>query len=121
MERPRRAAGRACGTAAARGHHARRGRAAHDGSIELHEGRARDPAVTLTTDEETWADIASGKISTSSATATGALSIAGEPQAVKRLRKIFSRNHMLAQADATTNRDPRARRGPRTSSRTGPG
>ncbi len=77
-----------------------------DGSIELHDGRAQDPAVTVTTDEETWADIASGKITTSSAAATGALSIAGDPQAVKRLRKIFSRNQMLAQAEAATNRDP---------------
>jgi DNA-binding HxlR family transcriptional regulator/putative sterol carrier protein len=72
-----------------------------DGWIRLHDGWAQDPAVVLTTDEETWADIASGKISFSSATATGALSVAGEPQAVKRLRKIFSRNQMLAQAEAT--------------------
>ncbi|MFL5820034.1 MAG: winged helix-turn-helix transcriptional regulator [Solirubrobacteraceae bacterium] len=72
-----------------------------DGSIWLRDGRAQDPAVTTTTDEKTWADIASGKISFSSATATGALSVAGDPQAFKRLRKIFSRNHMLAQAEAT--------------------
>lgn len=77
-----------------------------DGSIRLHDGRAEDPAVTLATDEETWADIASGKTSFSSATATGALSVAGEPQAVKRLRKIFSRSQMLAQAEATITRDP---------------
>ena len=74
-----------------------------DGSIELHDGRARDPAVVLTTDEETWADIASGKIRFSSATAAGALSVTGDPQAVKRLRKIFSRIPMLAQAEATIN------------------
>jgi DNA-binding HxlR family transcriptional regulator/putative sterol carrier protein len=77
-----------------------------DGSIQPHDGRAQDPAVVLTTDEDTWADIASGKIGFSSATATGALSVAGEPQAVKRLRKIFSRKQMLAQAEATINRDP---------------
>jgi DNA-binding HxlR family transcriptional regulator/putative sterol carrier protein len=70
-----------------------------DGSIELRDGRAEDPAVVLTTDEETWAEIASGKVSCSSARYTGALSVAGERQAVKRLRKIFSRNHMLAQAE----------------------
>jgi DNA-binding HxlR family transcriptional regulator/putative sterol carrier protein len=74
-----------------------------DGSIRLHDGRSQDPAVTLTTDEETWADIASGKITTSSAAAIGALSVAGDPQAVKRLRKIFSRNQILAQAEATVN------------------
>jgi DNA-binding HxlR family transcriptional regulator/putative sterol carrier protein len=72
-----------------------------DGSIRLHDGRAQDPAATVTTDDETWADIASGKISTSSATAAGAMSVAGDPQAYKRLRKIFSRHQMLAQAEAT--------------------
>jgi DNA-binding HxlR family transcriptional regulator/putative sterol carrier protein len=77
-----------------------------DGSIRVHDGEAEDPAVVVTTDEETWADIVSGKITTSSAAATGALSIAGDPQAWKRLRKIFSRSQMLAQAEATVNRDP---------------
>jgi DNA-binding HxlR family transcriptional regulator len=72
-----------------------------DGSIQLHDGRAEDPAVVLTTDEETWADIASGKITASSAAATGALNVAGDPQAAKRLGKIFSRDPMLAQAKAT--------------------
>jgi putative sterol carrier protein len=76
-----------------------------DGSIRLHDGRAEDPAATVTTDDETWADIASGKISTSSATAAGAMSVAGDPQAYKRLRKIFSRHQMLAQAEATIDRD----------------
>src|SRR5256886_5568417 len=32
------------------------------GSIELHDGRAEDPAVTWSTDNETWADVVSGKI-----------------------------------------------------------
>jgi DNA-binding HxlR family transcriptional regulator/putative sterol carrier protein len=72
-----------------------------DGSIEVHDGRAQDPAVTLTTDEETWADIASGKITASSAAARGALAVAGDSEAAKRLRKIFAREPMLAQARAT--------------------
>ena len=72
-----------------------------DGSIQLHDGRAQDPAVALTTDEETWADIASGKITASSAAATGALTVAGDPQAAKRLGKIFARNPVLAQAEET--------------------
>jgi DNA-binding HxlR family transcriptional regulator/putative sterol carrier protein len=67
-----------------------------DGSIQLHDGRAQDPAVTLTTDEETWANIACGKITASSAAATGALTVAGDRQAAKRLGKIFSRNRLLA-------------------------
>ncbi len=65
-----------------------------DGSIQLHDGLARDPAVIWTTDEQTWAEIASGKVTFSSATATGALAVTGDPQAAKRMRKIFSRTAM---------------------------
>ena len=72
-----------------------------DGSIQLRDGHAEDPAVSLTTDEETWADIASGKVRASSAVATGALRVAGDPRAAKRLGRIFSRNPVLAQAEAT--------------------
>jgi DNA-binding HxlR family transcriptional regulator/putative sterol carrier protein len=72
-----------------------------DGSIQLHHGPARDPAVTLTTDEGTWADIASGMITGSAAVAAGALKLAGDPQAAARLRKIFSRGRVLARAEAT--------------------
>ena len=74
-----------------------------DGSIQLHDGPAHDPAVILTTDEETWADIASGKITGSSAAAAGALELAGDPQAAARLREIFSRRRVLARAEATIN------------------
>jgi DNA-binding HxlR family transcriptional regulator/putative sterol carrier protein len=77
-----------------------------DGSIRLHDGRARDPAVTLTTDEQTWADIVSGKITASSAAAAATLTLAGDRQAAKRLGKIFHRDRLLAQAKATINRDP---------------
>jgi DNA-binding HxlR family transcriptional regulator/putative sterol carrier protein len=72
-----------------------------DGSIELRDGQAHNPAATLTPDQETWADIASGKITASSAITAGALTLTGDPQAAKRLKKIFSRNRVLAQADAT--------------------
>jgi len=74
-----------------------------DGSIELHDGRVRAPAVVVSTDEETWAELASGKIRFSSAAATGALTATGDRQAVKRFREIFSRKQMLAQAEATIN------------------
>ena len=70
----------------------------NDGSIELYDGRAQDSAVTLITDEVTWAEIASGKLTPSAAAATGALTVAGDPEAAKRLRKIFAREPMLAQA-----------------------
>jgi DNA-binding HxlR family transcriptional regulator/putative sterol carrier protein len=76
-----------------------------DGSIEVHDGRAGDPAVNWTTDDETWADIAAGKITASAAAATDALTVAGDPQAVKRLGRIFSRSQMLTQVEATTSGD----------------
>jgi DNA-binding HxlR family transcriptional regulator/putative sterol carrier protein len=66
-----------------------------DGSIEVHDGRAREAAVVVTTDEETWADIASGKTKASVAAENGSLTIAGDPEAAKRLRKIFSRKQLL--------------------------
>jgi DNA-binding HxlR family transcriptional regulator/putative sterol carrier protein len=75
--------------------------AVDDGSIQLRDGLVENPAVVLTTDEETWAQITSGEISASSAAATGALTLTGEPQALERMRRIFSRKQMLAQAEAT--------------------
>ncbi len=72
-----------------------------DGSIELQDGRAEDAAVVVTTDEDTWANVASGRMTTSSAIAAGALTVAGDPQARKRLRKVFSRKHILSSARAT--------------------
>src|SRR3954452_19601045 len=75
-----------------------------DGSIQLHDGRAQDPAVTWTTDEETWVDIASGKLTASSAAAAGALTVAGDAEPPTRLRRIFAREPMFAQAQATMDR-----------------
>ena len=72
----------------------------NDGSIEVHDGHAEDPAVTWTTDEDTWADIAAGKVKASSAAAAGTLEIAGDTQAKKRLRQIFSRTRMLSASTA---------------------
>lgn len=69
-----------------------------DGSVEVRDGRAEDPNVVLTTDERTWAEIATGKTSASSAAAAGALAITGDRQSAKRLREIFSRNQLLAHA-----------------------
>jgi DNA-binding HxlR family transcriptional regulator/putative sterol carrier protein len=71
-----------------------------DGSIEARDGRADDPSVVVTTDEETWAEITTGNISASAAAAAGALSVEGERHAVKRLGKLFARGQMLAQARA---------------------
>jgi DNA-binding HxlR family transcriptional regulator len=71
--------------------------AVDDGSIELHDGYADDPAVTLSTDEDTFAGIVSGKIKASAAGRRGALTVTGERSAVKRLGTIFSRSQLLAQ------------------------
>ncbi|HEX2231788.1 MAG TPA: winged helix-turn-helix transcriptional regulator [Thermoleophilaceae bacterium] len=71
-----------------------------DGSIELHDGRAAAPTVTVTADEETLAEIAGGNTTASAAAAAGALTISGDRQAVKRLGRIFSRTQVLAQARA---------------------
>jgi DNA-binding HxlR family transcriptional regulator/putative sterol carrier protein len=71
-----------------------------DGSIELHDGRVHEPAVVVTTDEQTWADISSRTTTFSAAAATGALTIAGDRQAATRMRRIFSRKQLLGQAEA---------------------
>ena len=73
-----------------------------DGSIQMHDGYAQDPAVVVTTDEETWAEMALGNITGSSAAAKGRLTIAGDRQARNRLRKIFSRKRMLAPTQAAS-------------------
>src|SRR3954451_6668567 len=75
-----------------------------DGSIQLHDGRVHDPAVTCTTDEHTWADIASGKITASSAAAAGALTVARAAGAASPLGKICAGEPMFALAKATIDR-----------------
>jgi DNA-binding HxlR family transcriptional regulator/putative sterol carrier protein len=72
-----------------------------DGTIHLQDGWADDPAVTWTTDEETWSQIASGALTTSAAVDIGALTVQGDSKAANRLRKIFSRTRMLAPAHGT--------------------
>lgn len=70
-----------------------------DGSIEVRDGNAEHPSVVVTMDEETWADIATGKTSASAAAAAGALTITGDRHAAKRLAKIFGSIQMLLQAN----------------------
>ena len=61
----------------------------HDGSIEVRDGETKDAVLVVTTDDDTWANIVSGKTTASAAAASGALTIAGDRHAAKRLRKIF--------------------------------
>jgi DNA-binding HxlR family transcriptional regulator/putative sterol carrier protein len=70
-----------------------------DGSIQLRYGRAHSPAVTLTTDEDTWARMASGKTTGSAAAAAGTLTLTGDHQARTRLAKILSRSRVFAQVE----------------------
>jgi DNA-binding HxlR family transcriptional regulator/putative sterol carrier protein len=70
----------------------------NDGLIELHDGRVKDPAVLLNTDEESFAKIVSGELTASSALRSGALTVAGGRQARKRLGEIFSHNQLFTQA-----------------------
>ena len=59
-----------------------------DGSIEVHDGRAADPAATVTCDEDAWAAIVEGR--------DGAPAVTGEPDAVRRLRRILGRRALFA-------------------------
>ena len=67
-----------------------------DGSIEARDGWADDPSVVITTDDETWADIATGRTSASAAASAGALTVTGDRRASKRLGKIFSRKRITS-------------------------
>jgi putative sterol carrier protein len=67
-----------------------------DGAVELRDGSAHHPAVVVTTDEETYADVVSGRITASSAVSMGALTFRGDAQATQRLRRIFSRHGMAS-------------------------
>lgn len=81
-----------------------------DGDIVVRDGRAADPSVTWTTDEGTWTNIVSGKLTADVAADTGALAIEGDAEAANRLRKIFSRTQMLRlepRASRSTPRDSR--------------
>jgi uncharacterized protein (TIGR00369 family) len=69
-----------------------------DGAVHVRDGFADDPAVTWTTDEETWSQIASGTRTAAAALEAGTLTIEGERKAASRLSRIFSRRQMLARA-----------------------
>jgi DNA-binding HxlR family transcriptional regulator/putative sterol carrier protein len=71
-----------------------------DGAIEVHDGRAADPVATVTTDEETWLTIMSGKMTVTEA--RGALTITGDPEAVERMSTIFAGTPMFAKAKAAS-------------------
>ncbi len=77
-----------------------------DGSIQLRYGRAEDPAVTLTTDEQTFAEMAAGQTTASAALDAGTLTLAGDPEAISRLQRILSRRRVLAVAEGIVSSRP---------------
>ncbi|HEX9970403.1 MAG TPA: winged helix-turn-helix transcriptional regulator [Acidimicrobiales bacterium] len=77
------------------------------GEIRPFDGRADHPAVTFTTDEDTWADIVGGRLTATTAAAGGTLEIVGDRRAAKRLRSIFSRTVMLTSARDRADTVPR--------------
>ncbi len=68
-----------------------------DGAIAVHDGRAAQPAATVTCDEATWSDVLSGRVSATAAADAGALTATGDPQAMKRLRRILGRRRLFAE------------------------
>ncbi len=60
-----------------------------DGSIEVRDGYAENPSLVVTTDEDTWFNLVSGKAGASSLGTIDSLSVTGDRRAVKRLGKIF--------------------------------
>ena len=74
----------------------------HDGSIVLDDGQAKDPAVVLTSDEETFAKIVSGELEASSALSSGALTLTGDRLAAKRLGRILGQRQIFARAATPT-------------------
>lgn len=79
-----------------------------DGAVDLRDGHAHDPAVTWTTDEETWAGIASGALEPAAAVDAGTLVVEGDPKALQRLGRIFSRTRMLARGQGSARPRPTA-------------
>lgn len=60
-----------------------------DGTVETAEGRAVDPDVVLTTDAATFLALGSGRLSAPDAVAEGRATIDGDPEALRRARKVF--------------------------------
>ena len=59
-----------------------------DGSVDVRDGRAAHPAVTVTCDEDVWAAIVEGR--------GGAPEVSGDADAVRRLRSILGRRALFA-------------------------
>ena len=70
-----------------------------DGEVELRDGDAADPAVVVSADERTFAQIAAGELAASAALARGALTLQGTQRAARRLARILGRSGVLPLPD----------------------
>jgi DNA-binding HxlR family transcriptional regulator/putative sterol carrier protein len=76
------------------------------GTVQLRDGRAAAPAVTLATDERTWTAIAAGAITASAAVDAGTLTVTGDRAAGRRLKRMMARDRVLAGAEKRIGAQP---------------
>lgn len=62
---------------------------ATDGAVEIAEGQADNPTITLTSNEEDWMDLVNGKINGQTAFLTGKLQIEGDMMLAMKLESVF--------------------------------
>jgi DNA-binding HxlR family transcriptional regulator len=65
-----------------------------DRAIEAHEGHATEPDLVVTTDERSWADIASGAKTVAEVATAGRLKAEGSVEASRNCLTIFTREAM---------------------------
>lgn len=59
-----------------------------DGSVEVKEGEAENPNITLTVDSQNWMDIVNGKLNGQMAFLTGKLKIQGDMTLAMKLQSL---------------------------------
>lgn len=61
-----------------------------DGSVDIGEGEADSPTITLTTSDADWLDLVNGKINGQTAFLTGKLKIQGDMMLAMKLESLFA-------------------------------
>ena len=61
-----------------------------DGSVDIGEGVAEDPTITLTAADSDWLDLVNGKINGQTAFLTGKLKIQGDMTLAMKLESLFA-------------------------------
>jgi alkyl sulfatase BDS1-like metallo-beta-lactamase superfamily hydrolase len=62
-----------------------------DGNVESVHGSAWEPALTVTSDRDTFRELASGELSLERAARTHRISVEGDRRALRRFERIFRR------------------------------